>query len=70
MENLKDYNDFLFEKRGVSPVIYKDLEFFFDSLILTIKSKKRNSIICHTKQTSNTRMIQANLNNAGIHPQR
>lgn len=32
MENLKDYNDFLFEKRGVSPVIYKDLEFFFDTV--------------------------------------
>jgi hypothetical protein len=32
MENLKEYNDFLFEKRGVSPVIYNDLEFFFSSV--------------------------------------
>lgn len=32
MENLKDYHDFLFEKKGISPAIYKDLEIFFDSV--------------------------------------
>lgn len=32
MENIKDYSDFLFEKKGLSPVIYNDLEFFFGSV--------------------------------------
>ncbi len=32
MENIKDYHDFLFEKKGISPAIYKDLETFFDNV--------------------------------------
>jgi len=31
MENLKQYEQFLFEKEGISPAIYKQLESYFKS---------------------------------------
>ena len=32
MEHLKEYNEYLFEKKGISPAIYKELEMFFGSV--------------------------------------
>ena len=32
MEHLKEYNEYLFEKKGISPAIYNSLELFFDSV--------------------------------------
>jgi hypothetical protein len=31
MENLLEYNDFLFEAKGIHPAIYKDLQEYFKS---------------------------------------
>jgi hypothetical protein len=31
MENLKNYSDFLFEAKGISPAIYADLQKYFET---------------------------------------
>jgi hypothetical protein len=31
MENIKNYQDFIFEAKGISPAIYKDLQEYFKS---------------------------------------
>lgn len=31
MENIKDYSDFIFEAKGISPAIYADLQNYFET---------------------------------------
>jgi hypothetical protein len=49
MENLKQYEQFLFEKEGISPAIYKELESYFKSTSKPTMAGAQDYISKHKK---------------------